>query len=275
MEKCIIGPRVRRWLSSTGARVAGVIVVGVALATGITRTSEAGASTSTLVSNAMADSDLQSGWVTGSCQACHRMDEMRSHPVGVMATTSMAAGLPLENGTIGCTTCHLDDPESHLAARLDHKAMLRPELAGGNACATCHGAAVGDRVSMHALAVGKAHLKPESGTTLGGRDAQSQACIACHDGLVSSEANYGLPNAMDMGLGAHPVGMAYPVSGQVARETGATMRVVPAAMLDRRVQLNGGQVTCTTCHSPYSSERKLLVMSNVGSQLCLSCHDQR
>jgi predicted CXXCH cytochrome family protein len=42
--------------------------------------------------------------------------------------------------------------------------------------------------------------------------------------------------------------------------------------MDPRIWLFEGRVGCGSCHSPFAGGEALLVMSNVGSRLCLSCH---
>jgi predicted CXXCH cytochrome family protein len=51
------------------------------------------------------------------------------------------------------------------------------------------------------------------------------------------------------------------------------MALRPESALDRRVRLFDRRVGCGSCHSPYAEGRALLVMSNVRSRLCLSCHE--
>lgn len=66
----------------------------------------------------------------------------------------------------------------------------------------------------------------------------------------------------------HPIGTEYPAH---ARRGAKSM--VPRSRLDGRIRLFDNMVGCGSCHSPYSQEKKLLVIDNRGSQLCLSCHD--
>jgi predicted CXXCH cytochrome family protein len=44
--------------------------------------------------------------------------------------------------------------------------------------------------------------------------------------------------------------------------------------LDPALYLNGGEITCITCHHPESAQDSKLVLSNAGSKLCLACHNQ-
>ncbi|MHC4317018.1 MAG: cytochrome c3 family protein [Planctomycetota bacterium] len=51
------------------------------------------------------------------------------------------------------------------------------------------------------------------------------------------------------------------------------MALKPAASLDRRIRLFDNRVGCGSCHSPFADDEALLVMSNLRSRLCLSCHE--
>jgi predicted CXXCH cytochrome family protein len=69
-------------------------------------------------------------------------------------------------------------------------------------------------------------------------------------------------------LTGHPIGIAYPI---------ADPRYHPVASLsapDSRIPLPDGRVQCISCHDPHNTGRHpaMLVRSNRGSGLCLSCH---
>lgn len=71
----------------------------------------------------------------------------------------------------------------------------------------------------------------------------------------------------------HPVSIVWP-----AGDAGLN----PMAGIDSRLKLRGGtMVECTTCHDPHNQaagiaigEVQFLVMSNVGSAMCVSCHNK-
>lgn len=104
-----------------------------------------------------------------------------------------------------------------------------------------------------------------------GFDDDSRECMSCHDGTVASDAGrHAASAAPDFEtLREHPVGVEYR-PGRPASDT----RLKPTERLDPRVRLFDGQVGCGSCHSIYSSQRKLLVKNNIRSELCLSCHEQ-
>ncbi len=71
----------------------------------------------------------------------------------------------------------------------------------------------------------------------------------------------------------HPVSIVWP-----AGDAGLN----PMGGIDARLKLRGGNmVECTTCHDPHNQaagiavgEVQFLVMSNVGSAMCVSCHNK-
>ena len=100
-------------------------------------------------------------------------------------------------------------------------------------------------------------------------DAASQACLSCHDGIMSKDVTITKTAGRDV-LSEHPVGVSMSAL-QLARPDAEPMMRAPT-QLDRRIRLFDNRVGCTSCHSPFSTEPKLLVMSNRNSDLCLSCH---
>ena len=42
--------------------------------------------------------------------------------------------------------------------------------------------------------------------------------------------------------------------------------------LDQRIKLEEGKIGCLSCHTPSSTESKMLVLPNSRRGLCVSCH---
>ena len=140
-------------------------------------------------------------------------------------------------------------------------------------------------------------------------NSESMLCLACHDGSVSvyEMINYssaGQPNSLNFAPGDvtivpgfgynanlgdgtigvfggqlgddHPISFSY--DAVWAEYDGASkpgLHQTPPA----QIRLFGGagvnRVECSTCHNPHEATLpKFLVMSNVGSALCLGCHDK-
>lgn len=189
------------------------------------------------------------------CASCHRMDPLFSHPVGVQPRMAIPSALPLDQGRIACTTCH-DDRATH---RQGDGPMLRPELDAGS-CSVCHAS----RGSPHGREPLRAHFLPSKQTSHTALDVESSQCLACHDGSAARDVG---GHYSDGGTD-HPIGVPY----RDRRGRDSEIRLVEEFRLDPRVRLFGDSVGCGSCHSVYSRQDQLLVMSNLRSRLCLSCH---
>lgn len=220
-------------------------------------------------------------WTDSGCNGCHTPSRTFSHPVNKTPSMQVPSALPLQNGKMTCVTCHDDSSSAlHARARISHDPMLRADLNATSMCAQCHTQSFSQASDAHAMAIGRTHTweersssgvrRQDTGLSRGGVDAESQRCLECHDG--SSAAKVGHQRTGDLfEFGAnqeHPIGVEYRVKrGRDA----APMK--PTATLDKRIRLFDGTVGCGSCHSLYSDQPKLLVMSNQRSALCLSCHD--
>jgi predicted CXXCH cytochrome family protein len=175
---------------------------------------------------------------------------------------------------VTCTTCHLNaTPAQHATIAADGQAMLRSPAS--ELCRECHTPTQSGR-QMHGGGLGRAHLRwpnqlarTETSSSL---DEDSRVCLTCHDGSVARDIHAGAAKTRAVGGGdSHPVGVRYPQAAPGAPSP-ADGTFYPQQSLDSRVRLFGSTVGCGSCHSPYSPHQKLLVMPNVRSQLCLTCH---
>ncbi len=212
----------------------------------------------------------------GTCAKCHQWDSALSHPVGVKIASDRAKGLPLTDGQVTCLTCH--DPEKadgHQALKARGQAFLRVEGDARALCARCHSSAVSQRVREHGMSLAKAHLQGKSAAPAqagaGWLDAESASCTSCHDGTTAPDAGSHQSRWGDSDASReHPVGVK--VKSRPATRSSEALRFVDTATMDKRIRLYDRAVGCGSCHSLYSGQDKLLVMSNNGSQLCLKCH---
>lgn len=208
-----------------------------------------------------------------SCDECHVVDRTTSHPVDVTPSMRVPAGLPLENSRVTCLTCHTDPS----TASPPSAAMLRGSGSVAALCAQCHTGAASPGHGVHGNSLIRAHLAgdlghrgPAGSGRAGDLDSESQSCMACHDGSVAGDAGSHLSDRGrgDFGEQDHPIGMVYSES----HAKNPDVRLVPKSRLSKQVRLFDQAVGCGSCHNVYSKQPKLLVMSNHGSQLCLSCH---
>lgn len=127
------------------------------------------------------------------------------------------------------------------------------------------------------MALLKAHLDPgdrgigHPRSVAGSLDAETRACVGCHDGTIASDgsASRGQASLRSETGADHPVGIEYR-----AGLNKGELRLRPRTRLNQRVRLFDGTVGCGSCHSVYSRQANLLVENNQGSALCMSCHDQ-
>lgn len=209
--------------------------------------------------------------IGNSCTTCHRMEPLFSHPVGVRPHMPIPQHLPLQGGLMTCGTCHVADANH----RRGSGAMLRSPTTSG-LCAECHLKTGDGSATAHAAGLGRAHLESKgwfdrstSSSPHAVLDSESKSCIGCHDGSAAGDAGaHAAEPAAGSEPSGHPIGVPYQWN---ARRDGETGLVAPTH-LDPRVRLFGRQIGCGSCHSVYSPQRNHLVMSNLQSRLCLSCH---
>lgn len=211
-----------------------------------------------------------SHFTAAQCASCHQMKGGFSHPVNVPVPAAAPAELPRSNGMLTCLTCHESSVDAHRASRTNGDMLLRSENAV-SLCASCHDPDDASRTSQHALAVGSAHLGNRKAAGSAALYLETNNCLTCHDGLISTDTAMSELRRPGDALEEHPVGVPYRNS-RSATEVPVVLN--PASHLDPGIRLFDGQVGCGSCHSPYSTQPKLLVMSNLHGRLCLGCHKQ-
>lgn len=109
-------------------------------------------------------------------------------------------------------------------------------------CKSCHDCARGMACLINSAHIGNA------------KNIQSitDNCLQCHNNQ---------PPALQTTEADHPVNITY------TQQTGYKQ------VTDPRIVLVNGKITCITCHDPYKTEPKRLVLPSQ-NQLCLSCHSK-
>jgi predicted CXXCH cytochrome family protein len=124
-------------------------------------------------------------------------------------------------------------------------------------------------------------------SSIGQPNGASLLCLSCHDGTIALGELLSRTAAVSMAGGAtvmpagtgrlgtdlsddHPVSFAY--SAGLAAARGGEL--VNPSSLTGKVRLDAsGQMQCTSCHDAHDDTNgKFLVMSNVASALCQTCH---
>lgn len=218
--------------------------------------------------------------LTASCKTCHTDLEKQGymHPVDIRPKkVKVPPDFPLSAaGTLTCATCHdpHEAPERPFGGR---SKFLRRFEKGKAFCDICH-MNTDSMMSGHNTVFRRAHLGARFTETDDDMqiDTMSRNCLTCHDGTVgpSVTLNAGVwrheKNFIDYDHGGmHPIGMSYSEMRQKNRM--AALRPLPT--VDKRIRFfDGDHVGCGSCHDPYSTLPKKLVMKNERSALCLACH---
>jgi predicted CXXCH cytochrome family protein len=174
---------------------------------------------------------------------------------------------------------------------------------GGKICIACHTphnaktAVANSPLWNHTLTTATFTVYDDLGTsttfdaTAAQPDGVSKLCLSCHDGTVALEA-FGTATTgseyltstdsafLDTDLtNDHPVSFVYnsalaTTDGELFDPSVATTSLGGTIADDL---LSGGStMECSSCHDVHNANNngKLLVMSNAGSALCLTCHDK-
>ncbi len=210
------------------------------------------------------------------CGTCHEkaLSEGYSHPVDVRPQRVIVpADMPLsDSGEITCSTCH-DVHSEYTTPYGTTTNFLRRGESGRAFCKICHGD-LGALSQGHSASLGEAHFRSryfESDSRLE-IDPMSRNCLSCHDGSYATSARIRTGYwrheraLLRYDNGVHPIGVDYE-SARLSRALKVGLR--PLSQVDRRIRFFNGKVGCGSCHNPYSTTQKKLVVSN---GLCLSCH---
>ena len=121
-----------------------------------------------------------------------------------------------------------------------------------------------------------------------GIDVETMKCLGCHDGVIAKDMGHNAGESRGGSLQNHPVGIRYSSSVM-----GNYREYMPKAVIDERVKLIDGKVSCVSCHQlkdtttpepekafadeyepdfSCTSSGKTTVTTD-GSALCLSCHN--
>jgi predicted CXXCH cytochrome family protein len=167
---------------------------------------------------------------------------------------------------------------------------------GGEICIVCHTphnantTVAGAPLWNHALSVVPNYVIYSSVTmnaTVGQPSASSKLCLSCHDGTVALDSFGGTTGTNFMTGGAlvgtdlsndHPISITYDQALATADgglfDPTATQSGLGGTIT--ATMLFGDQVQCASCHDVHNSAGLpfLLLKTNAGSALCLTCHNK-
>lgn len=175
---------------------------------------------------------------------------------------------------------------SQAAARIQGSSHDLSALSGRDACGFCHTphtALPRTPGWSHKLsnAVYTIYQSSSLEAKVGQPTGSSKLCLSCHDGTVAlthtskggGTGVYITPGSANLGTDLsddHPISFIY--SGALSIED---VQIRPPSMLPEQLKLDkSGELQCTTCHNPHGNQfGKFLVMPNLRSKMCTSCHD--
>lgn len=119
-------------------------------------------------------------------------------------------------------------------------------------------------------------------SAIGQPDGVSKLCLGCHDGTVGLTGfgnNFpaGYINTTGTNLSdEHPISFTYDTTLS-DKDSGLYDPAITLSGLGKTIaadMLSGGKMQCNTCHDVHNRTglEKLLVKSNAGDALCLTCH---
>lgn len=199
------------------------------------------------------------------CKSCHPKSLEASHPTGLRPTNAIPTAYPLDwTGNITCSTCHNIHGNTTGLPRTDKQ--------GRDLCLDCHTEEFFNAMpDGGASLINAGHMSTEADLSDYGIDEYSIQCLDCHmnKGDINlnsrSRANDAVMRHTIGGLN-HPIGQYYANS----RQTG---KFHPESEHAETILLPNGQVSCVSCHQPYTQEHGKLTVPKGGSRLCFECHD--
>jgi len=169
---------------------------------------------------------------------------------------------------------------------------------GGEICVVCHTPHNSDTTVAEAPlwnheVTGATFTVYSSPTFDGGPSGQpggaSKLCLSCHDGTIAVDSfggtGSGVPDWFLSGNNSfgtdlsndHPISFAYtPGPGQELNPTNTDVVFGDGSSGSIADMLFGADVECSSCHDVHNTkaapDTPLLLVNNVGSALCLTCH---
>lgn len=209
----------------------------------------------------------QAGMLLGSqealCGKCHPAAIKVSHPSGFAPKTKIPDGYPLDwKGDLTCSTCH--DVHGKSAG------LMRGTKAGKELCFSCHDSAFFRKMRDGGASLMVGHLARASDISAASMDVYTRQCMECHGNNGDPRLNTKVDrNSIARHAGGqinHPVGVDY----QKASTFGGYR---PRKVVEKKILLPGGLVSCVSCHQGYQKDHGKLVVTVEHSKLCYECHD--
>lgn len=141
----------------------------------------------------------------------------------------------------------------------------------------------------HQISAVASYTMYTSGTmqsTAGQPDGSSKLCLSCHDGTVAMENFGGKTNGTNMMTGGDVLGTSLSNDHPISITYDAALATSDGGLQNPTTALSGlggtiaanmlvsGKMQCSSCHDVHNGAgvAHLLLKSNAGSALCLTCH---
>lgn len=197
------------------------------------------------------------------CSKCHPAAIKVSHPSGFQPRTRPVAMYPLDwKGDLTCSTCH--------AVHGRGPGLMRGTKLGRELCLACHDADFFRKMRDGGASLMVGHLSKGIDSNAPALDSYSRQCMECHGQsgdprLATLVDKNGVARHASRSIN-HPVGVNY----QQATNFGGYR---PRRVVERKLLLPDGLVSCVSCHHGYLKEHGKLIVTQAGSKLCYECHD--
>jgi predicted CXXCH cytochrome family protein len=169
---------------------------------------------------------------------------------------------------------------------------------GGEICEVCHtphNAVTGltaplwnHEVSTATYTLYTSTVSPSFDATASQPDGTSKLCLSCHDGTVAMDNFGGQTGGTDFMTGDHLLGTDLSNDHPISFTYDTALATTDGGLFDPATASSGlgstiasdlllaNKVQCSSCHDVHngSGVAKLLVKSNAGSALCLTCHNK-
>lgn len=199
--------------------------------------------------------------------ACHPKSVQVSHPSGIRPALAVPAAYPLDwKGDMTCSTCH--------SVHGSTPGLIRGNARGRDLCLSCHDRAFFDKMADQGVSmISSGHnssVTAKADLSNLDIDAFTVQCMGCHGDYAdlrgtTIDAKQVLRHAGKSV--SHPIGQRYSESFQKGRYK-------PESVVNQRLFLPDGRLSCVSCHQGYTKEHGKLRAGKRGSALCFECHDK-
>lgn len=132
------------------------------------------------------------------------------------------------------------------------------------------------------------YTSPSLDAVIGQPSGSSKLCLSCHDGTIALDNFGGTTTGTEFITGAFLIGTDLSNDHPISFTYDASLATSDGGLFDPTTALSGlgstinndlllaGQMQCSSCHDVHNAGGfdKLLVKSNAGSALCLTCHNK-